>query len=368
MGSCISVIRGNDKIEKVKRIEVIGKKTGASQRRKNKKTRRREDAKKIKKTETRENNDETGRKEGVEKTPVSEIHGINCPPHTAWRIQSRSKQAAGKNAKKCSSLEVIDVEDEDESTLEDEHQFLVENNSDANYRPMEDYKIGGVSRPRNDRVLVKQNDAKTGACAVAHQRESSSSTRKKHLQRRVGRENETSNLSTEPSRSSAHPRKTKVSGALPRPSQWHQVYTEKLKNKEKRAHENLKKEPKKKAKKALTRAERDHAYKVSLIKRIKKSIMKDSRAQGPDTAYYLAATDEYFARIFGINVEDLEGGSSSSSSESSRSSIGTTSSDGDLNEQSIGRFYKGDESDQRQKHERRSRGWFGWRSNKVVPL
>ena len=368
MGSCSSVIRGNDKIEKVKRIEVIGKKTGASQRRKNKKTRRRENAKKIKKTETRENNVETGRKEGVEKTPVTEIHGIKCPPNTPWRIQSRSKQAAGKKAKKCSSLEVIDIEDEDESTLEDEHQFPLENNSDANYPPMEDYKMGGVPRPRNDRVLVKQKDAKTGACAVAHQRESSSSTRDKHLQRRVGRENETSNLATEPSESSAHPRRTKVSGALPRPSQWHQVYTEKLKNKEKHAHENLKKEPKKQRKKALTRAERDHAYKVSLIKRIKKSIKKDSRAQGPDTAYYLAATDEYFARIFGINVEDLEGGSSSSSSESSRSSIDATSSDGDLNEQSIGRFYKGDESDQRQKHERRSRRWFGWRSNKVAPL
>ena len=247
---------------------------------------------------------------------------FKCPPNTPWRPQSRSKQAARKKAKQCSSLEVIDIEDEDESTLEDEHQFLPDNKSNVDYPPMEDYNKRGVrSRSRHDRVLEKQNDAQRCACAVAHQRESSSSTREKHLQRRVGRENETSNLETDPSGSSAHPRRTKVSGAFPRPSKWHQVYTEKLKNKEKRAHENLKKEPKKKPKKTLTRAERDHAYKVSLIKRIRRSIMKDSRAQGPETAYYLAATDEYFARMFGVNVAEIEDGSSSNSSASSKSSV-----------------------------------------------
>lgn len=355
MGTCSSVICANGEIEKVENFEKtetsettegLEKTTTIEETRRSKKTGRSKKTKRIKKRE------KTGRNEkndDIEETPVIEIH-IRCPS-SSWQSQSELKQAAaaagaaasGTTAKVCSSLELIDIEDGDEPLME-QQEFRPGNKSDVAHA-----QVDGL---RKIRELAEQNDTRPGSCTEARQQPD-------------GNDREYSL----PGSSGLH-RRTKFSAPPPRPSQWHQVYTKKLKHKEKRAEESLKKEPKKKPKKRITREEQDHAYRISLIKKIKKSIMKNAKSQGSNVAPVPIAIDEYFSRIFGVDVEDIKAGSSSSSSESSRSSSAASqrSSDGDIDELSIGRFYKAGDSDNVQKRARKTRGWFGWKHNKVVPL
>lgn len=368
------MICANGKIENVRKIEMPEK---IEQRKKTEKTEATsEKPRKIEKTEMSEKEskiEKTGRrrtrkikKQGriersdeIEETPVIEIH-IRCPSPTAsWNSQAEFKQAVGATAKVCSSLEVIDIEDADE-TLTEEKQFLSGNNSDDPHTHVEYLKLGGASRPDKNRGFAKQNDVQDGERAEVEQRSSLSSNNETQLQRQAYNDRKSSNLAG----SSVIHRRTKFSAPLPSPSQWLQVYVKKLKHKEKHAEESLKKEPKKKPKKQLSREEQDYAYKISFIKKIKKSIKKNAKSHGANAAPDLVATDEYFARIFGVNVEDLKDSSSSSSSASSRSSSAVSQQS--LNDLSIGRFYKGEESNK--DLSRQTRRWLQWKQNRVVPL
>ena len=383
MGSCSSVTCANGEIEKVRKIEIPKKteqrrkiekteamskkprkieKTGTSEKSsKIMKAGRTKRTRKIKKTERRERREEIKKNEEIEETPVIEIH-IGCPSSTAsWHFQSEFKQAVGAKAKVCSSLDVIDIEDADE-LLTEEQQFLSGNNSDDAHPQVEYLKLGAW--PDKNRGFAKQNDVQDGERAEVEQRSSSSFNNETQLQRQAYNDRKSSNLTSDLAGSSVIHRKTKFSAPLPSPSQWLQVYVKKLKHKEKHAEKSLKKEPKKKPKKQLSREEQDYAYKISFIKKIKKSIKKNAKSHGANAAPDLVATDEYFARIFGVNVEDLKASSSSSSSASSRSSSAVSQQS--LNDLSIGRFYKGEESNKDQS--RQTRKWFQWKQNRVVPL
>lgn len=180
---------------------------------------------------------------------------------------------------------------------------------------------------------------------------------------RDGQDHKSSNLANDRPETSGHHRKTSFTAPLPSPSEWHRIYTKKLKHKEKLADEKLKKAPKKKPKnKFPSREERDRAYKVSLIKRIKKSILSSAESHGPrNTELYLNATGQYFSRVFGVNASDLE--SSTSSSSGSTSVESQNSSDVDLQGERNGGLYQGD-----MKTQRMPRKWFARRSNRVHPL
>lgn len=157
---------------------------------------------------------------------------------------------------------------------------------------------------------------------------------------------------------SRHYKKTSFTAPLPRPSEWHRIYTEKLKHKEKRADEKLKNAPRKKPKHFPSMEERDYAYKVSLIKRIKKSILESAASHGPEsTQFYISATGTYFKRVFGINTDELDSSSTSSTSIESENS-----SEEDLQGQRIGSLYQGHVKT------RVPRRRFARKSNKIQPL
>ena len=334
MGSCGSVISSNEKFKNVRVIKVAEK----SERR-----RRTRKVKKNMKTSREEKTGAIKKNAEIEKKEVTargkEIHKKLPSRKTAWGTPPESRKGTGKKAKRCASLEVVDIEETDELTDEQN-------------------KAG-------------RSDIQRQACASVYNPGPTTSAHERPPQHGLGHEHETSNVASDRPRTSTLYRRTKFTAPLPPPSEWHRVYTERIKHKEQLAHESLAKEPKTKPKpRTITRENRNHAYKISLLKRIKKSIMKSSKNQGPDTDYILAATDEYFTRIFGINTAELQDDSgSSSSSDSSRSTSPESQnySEADLNEQSIGRFFKGGDGDQEENRERKSRRWFGLRNNRVVP-
>ena len=252
---------------------------------------------------------------------------------------NEEKEASGRNKggtkgrrqMQKKSLEIIDLEETDDFT--NREQLHRESKSDAN------------RRHTNER----EDDAHSGACV-------------ENKKGRDGQDHKSSNLVNDRPETSGHHRKTSFTAPLPSPSEWHRIYTKKLKHKEKLADEKLKKAPKKKPKnKFPSREERDRAYKVSLIKRIKKSILSSAESHGPrNTELYLNATGQYFSRVFGVNASDLE--SSTSSSSGSTSVESQNSSDVDLQGQRNGGLYQGD-----MKTHRMPRKWFARRSNKVHP-
>lgn len=339
MGSCGSVISSNEKFDNVRVIKVAEKN---ERRRRTRKGKKNEKKRREEKTGAIKKKAEIKKKENTARS--KEIHKKLPSRKTAWGTPPESRKNTGKKAKRCASLEVVDIEENDELTDEQN-------------------KAG-------------RSDIQRQACASEYNPGPSTSTHQRPPQRGVGHEHETSNVVSDRPGTSTLYRRTKFTAPLPPPSEWHRVYTERIKHKEQLAHESLAKEPKKKPEpRTVTRENRNHAYKISLLKRIKKSIMKSSKNQGPDTDYILAATNEYFSRIFGINTVELQDDSDSSSSSSSSSSDSSRStspesqnySEADLNEQSIGRFFKGGDGDHGEKRERKSRRWFGLRNNRVVP-
>ena len=349
MGICSSAICGNDKLEKLEKNEIPEKTV------KSEKTRRNGEKGENKESEEVKKNEE------IEETPVIEIY-IRCPSKAALcQSWSESKQAAiSSSAKVSSSLELIDIEDADE-LLADEQ---AENECGVVQPKVKNLGLSRASWPCKNRGSILPNDIQAGAYATAQHPRSSK------LRQVDNCDSESSSLASGLPGSSGHYRRTNFAAPLPPPSKWQQVYNKKLKHREKRAEESLKKKAKKKAKKRLSKEEQEQAYKISLIKKIKNAIKKNAKRQESHFAPDPTTTEEYFERIFGVKVEDLEDNSSSSGSESSRSSsvASQKSSDGNLDEQSIGRFYKGDESDKGRNRARETHRWFGWKQNKVVPL
>ena len=211
--------------------------------------------------------------------------------------------------------------------------------------------INGIQSSPESKEFVRRhpNERKVDAHCVAY-------AENKQLYNGQGEDNTI--LEHDRPETSRHYKKTSFTAPLPRPSEWHRVYTEKLKQKEKRADEKLKNAPKKKPKHFPSVEERDYAYKVSLIKRIKKSILESAASHGPEsTQFYINATVTYFKRVFGINIDELESSSTSSTSIESENS-----SEGDLQGQRIGSLYQGHVKTQL------PRRWFARKSNKIHPL
>lgn len=268
---------------------------------------------------------------GKAKTKIEKMRREKASDSEKKEQRERNEVATRKDNKQCrkskpiQSLEVINLEE----------------SNDLNGNQISPESKEGVRRHPNERKVDAHFVAYAG-----------------NKQLYDGQGEDSNILAHDRSETSRHNKQTSFTAPLPRPSEWHRVYTEKLKHKEKQADEKLKNAPKKKPNHFPSMEERHYAYKVSLIKRIKKSILESAASYGPEsTQFYINATGTYFKRVFGINIDELESSSTSSTSIESESS-----SEGDLQGQKIGSLYQGHVKTQL------PRRWFARKSNKIHPL
>ena len=325
-----------------------------------------------------EKDEKNGEKEEIEETPVVEIH-LNCPAYTGSRespLELRQDPAAA--AAVSSSVEVLDIES-DEQSLSDTSSFLSDDECDvASPQDLEDdfsLEVRGKScLPRNVQItgLGRQDDFHSRGLASVESPACSSSRNERQLQQGTSGYGKSRKLAKVCPGPSVHQSTRNISLPPPRPSEWQQVYSKVLKEREQLADEKLKKRSQPRAEKTSANLEEAgiRARSIRLIKKIKQS-MRLKAAQDPNNGPAALPTDEAIARMFGVDVEDCRDSSSNSSSSGSRASsklsstvsrYSLTASNKDLKEEPL------ESANNRQKSGRKSRRWFRFKTNKVTPL
>ena len=327
---------------------------------------------------TAEKSEKKVEKEEIEETPVVEIH-LNCPTNTVSRespLELRQEPGPAEAAVS-SSMEVLDFES-DEQSLSETSSFLSEDECDVAHPQdlQEDLGLGIRGRlclPRNMKItgLGPQNGIRSCGLAPVENPTFSSSKNEGQFQQRASDDSESSNWTKERPGPSGYHSTPNISLPLPRPSQWQQLYSQELKEKEKLADENLKRKLHRNVKKkAVSLEEKVRARSIRLIKKIKKS-MRLKAAQDPNSGPAALPPDEAIAAMFGVTVEDCRDSSTTNSPGSSRASSRLVSSASHyssiaLNESAEEDSLEG-ENNGRQSG-RKSRKWFRLRNNKVAPL